>query len=315
VTGAALRPVALKFQLSDWTLASVWLPLQVAAVPLGAAEVAATPCLPTYELLKDSEGYLLRALPLGRAQPVLRPMGDFLCYVMQQYDRCYIDLAQSFDDYKAKFSSKTRSTITRKVKKWAEYCGGELTWRSYRTPDEMPQFHALARSVSVRTYQERLLDAGLPEGPDFVSGMRRAAELDRARGYILFHGDKPVSYLYCPIEDGIVVYAYLGYDPEYLKHSVGIVLQWLALEQLFDEARFRYFDFTEGESDHKRLFATHLVPAANVMFLRRTWRNRGLLWVHSGFNSAVAALARALSRWGVRTRLRQWLRFGRQRSA
>ena len=315
MSGAAVRRVALKFQLSDWTLASVAMRLQVVSVRLGEAEVAATPRLPVAPLQAGSEGYLIRALPLQPAQPALRPVGSFLCYVMHQYNHCYIDMHQSFDDYKAKFSSKTRSTITRKVKKWAEFCGGEPTWRSFRTPGEMAQFHPLARTVSTRTYQERLLDAGLPEDSEFIAGMRHAAEQDRARGYILFKSDRPVSYLYCPIEEGTVVYAYLGYDPEYLKHSVGTVLQWLALEQLFAEARFRHFDFTEGESDHKRLFATHVVPSANVMFLRRTWRNRMLLAVHSGFNRAVAGLGAALSRWGLRARLRQWLRFGGRRSA
>ena len=46
------------------------------------------------------------------------------------------------------------------------------------------------------------------------------------------------------VREGIVDYAYLGYDPDYLHLSVGTVLQWLALDSLFAERRFRFFDFT-----------------------------------------------------------------------
>ncbi|QJQ07721.1 GNAT family N-acetyltransferase [Undibacterium piscinae] len=49
--------------------------------------------------------------------------------------------------------------------------------------------------------------------------------------------------MYCPIVDDALIYAYLGYDPDYLKLSVGTVLQWLALQDMFAETRFKIFDF------------------------------------------------------------------------
>jgi hypothetical protein len=78
--------------------------------------------------------------------------------------------------------------------------------------------------------------------------LRRAtlAAGGQVRAYLLFDGERP--YLYCPVQGDVVIYRYLGYDPDYARMSVGTVLQWLALEELFREARFRMFDFTEGES-------------------------------------------------------------------
>ena len=70
-----------------------------------------------------------------------------------------------------------------------------------------------------------------------------------------------------------MIYAFLGYDPNYMNFSVGTILQWLALEHLFEENSFRFFDFTEGQSAHKKLFATHNVQCANVFFLRDNMRN------------------------------------------
>ena len=43
--------------------------------------------------------------------------------------------------------------------------------------------------------------------------MVELARRDLVRGFILFHGDNPIAYLYTPAPDGFLVYEYLGYDP------------------------------------------------------------------------------------------------------
>ena len=250
-------------------------------------------------------------MPLEPGQPVFSQAGPFLCYIPLQYKHFYIDLRQSFDDYKAKFSSKTRSTITRKVKRWADHVGGAIDWKTFKTPDEIDVFFQLARTVSLTTYQERLLEAGLPDTPEYLIEMRRLAALDRARGFILFDAGRPVSYLYCPVSNGVLIYAYLGYDPQYQKMSAGTVLQWLALERLFSEGRFRYFDFTEGQSEHKRLFATHAVPSANVVFVRRSPINLFVVYTHEMFSRASSWLGQTFDRLGWKTAVKRLLRSGR----
>jgi CelD/BcsL family acetyltransferase involved in cellulose biosynthesis len=311
VTAWQRRDVPLKYQLSDWTLFSIDLPLQMRAVQLTDEEPPAAHLAPPDEpLAEGSQGYSIRALPVASDPPRLSATGDFLCYVSLVYSHCYIDLRQSFEDYQKKFSSKTRSTINRKLKKYAEHSSGTTSWRTFRTPQEMEEFLGLARVVSAMTYQERLLGAGIPDSPAFLAEVQQLAAEDRVRAYILFDGQRPVSYLYCPVTDGVLLYAYLGYDPEYIKLSVGTVLQWLAVEQLFSEARFRFFDFTEGQSEHKRLFATHEVRCANVLFLRRSLRNRLLVNAHKWLGSFSAWLGGLLDRWGARAKVRRLLRFG-----
>ncbi len=137
---------------------------------------------------------------------------------------------------------------------------GALTSRRYRTSAELAEFFDFARRVSANSYQERLLDCGLPTGQDFVDDAIQAASHDDLRAFLLFAQGEPVSYLYCPVENGVLQYAYLGYLPEHSKLSPGTVLQWLAMESLFAEHRFTAFDFTEGDSEHKRFFSTHQVP-------------------------------------------------------
>jgi hypothetical protein len=303
--------VPIKIRLGDKTLLAPKLWLQVREVSLDdEVPPVAEPEPPTEALQADSQGFLIRSLGVVGRQPVLRKQQGFLCYVPSQYPRYYIDMRQSFDEYKNKFSSKTRSTLNRKVRKYAEYCGGGISWRVYKAPEEMPEFYELARAVSRITYQEKLLDAGLPDTAEFLDEVGRLAREGRVRGFILFHQDRPVSYLYCPIDNGVLIYAFLGYDPGYMNYSVGTVLQWLALEHLFEERSFRFFDFTEGQSEHKKLFATHNIQCANVFFLRTSLRNSLLLHSQKAFDDFSKSIGDALHQLGIKTMVKKLIRSG-----
>lgn len=312
MSGWESRSTTFKFQLSDWTLFSIPIRLQTRSVELlGEAAPPMVPTPPDDVLPAGVEGFLIRAAPVADRLPVISRVGTYLRYVPLQYQHCYIDLRSTFEAYQQKFSSKSRSTILRKLRKYAEHCGGVIQWKTYRAPEEMDEFFGHARAVSALSYQEQLLDAGIPGSQVFVAGARQLACENRLRAYVLFDGAKPVSYLYCPADDGVLVYAYLGYDPDYMRFSVGTVLQWLALEQIFAEGGFRAFDFTEGESDHKRLFSTHQRRSANVYLIRRSIVNQAIVRSHHLMNQLSVRSGAALARWGLKARIRRMLRFAR----
>jgi hypothetical protein len=229
-------------------------------------------------------------------------------YVVKKYSRRFIDLRGDFDGYMGSFSRKTRSTLRRKVRKFAAESGGEVDWRTYRTPDEIMEFYAHARSVSAMTYQEKLFDAGIPEGAGFIAYMKNLAAEGNLRGYLLFLAGQPVAYLYCPIYDIRVVYGFLGFDPTHSALSPGTVLQLLATEQLFEEGRFRLFDFTEGDGEHKALFSTHERRCEDVFYLKPGLAIRLLIVCHRGLNGLFDAFDRLVTGTGLRTWLRQKLR-------
>jgi CelD/BcsL family acetyltransferase involved in cellulose biosynthesis len=307
-----LRLVPFKYQLGDLTLFSLPLPLQVRVdrlVEETAPAFALAP--PVDELITGSEGFVVRGLPLQREMRMLTSTGGFFCYVPSQYQHCYIDLRQSFDEYQRKFSSKTRWTINRKVRKYAEHCGGAIPWKSYKSAGDMRDFFRQARVVSKASYQERLLDDGLPDTEEFMGEAEALASEDRVRAFLLFDGELPVAYLYCPVTDGVLSYSHLGYDPQYMEKSVGIVLQWLAVQELFEEGIFRYFDFTEGQSDHKRLFSTHQRHCGNVFMVRRSLRNAAIIYGHLATDRLSHWLGETLERLGVKAKVKRVLRFGR----
>jgi CelD/BcsL family acetyltransferase involved in cellulose biosynthesis len=126
--------------------------------------------------------------------------------------------------------------------------------------------------------------------------MRELAARDAMRGWILFLDGRPASYLYAPSDGATLIYAYLGYDPQFADLSAGAVLQIEAMRALMEERRFRLFDFTEGEGQHKKLFATGEVECVDLLLVRPTAGNLLTGWSLGAFDAAVAFAKRVVRR-------------------
>lgn len=296
----------LKYRLGEITIGQSRLHLLRKVYSLhDIRSFTSSPELPA--LPRSLEGYLLANIPQEGVTGAIRRQERFISYCLKAYLRCYIDMSGDFNGYQAKFSSKTRSGINRKVRKFAEHAGA-LDFRCYKTPDEVKEFFELARPVSADSYQERLLDCGLPTDPPFMEEAIAAAGRDEIRAFLLFSGSRAVSYLYCPIRENVLEYAFLGHVPDFAKLSPGTVLQWLALEQLFAEGRFTAFDFTEGESEHKRFFSTHQIPCSLELLLKPNLSTQLKARIHRGIDSASTVMGEGLDRMGLKIRIKKWLR-------
>jgi CelD/BcsL family acetyltransferase involved in cellulose biosynthesis len=250
-------------------------------------------------LTPDADGYLITSFPAERLPALLAAQPRLVPFVRQRYRRRYAALDLGFENYLDTFSSRSRSTLKRKVRKLADQAGGTLDVRCYRSAEELDEFYRHARAVSAKTYQEKLLSAGLPEGDEFLAQMRDLARRDAVRAWILFLEGQPISYLYAPAEGSTLIYAYLGYDPEHAALSPGSVLQYEAMRQLMAEGRFGLFDFTEGEGQHKRLFGTGAVDCVDLLLVRRTLRNLIAGNLLNGFDAAIARAKRAVAAVGL----------------
>jgi CelD/BcsL family acetyltransferase involved in cellulose biosynthesis len=235
-------------------------------LPLAEALGHAPPSLPP--LGADADGYLINALPEEWLGGIVASRGELRPFVRQRYRRSYARLDLDFDAWLGGFSAKSRSTMKRKVRRLADASGGAPDVRCYRSEAEIALFHRIARGLSERTYQERLLGAGLPDGAAALAQMQSLARAGRVRGWLLFLTGRPIAYLYAPAEGETLIYAHLGYDPDFAELSPGTVLQLEAMRQLMHEKAFRLFDFTEGESEHKRRFATGGIESADLLLLR-----------------------------------------------
>jgi len=262
---------------------------------------------PYIELENGIDAIVMRSHPVSRPLPAFSLKGDAFWYSTKSYCHYWTDLRGSFDGYLAHFSSKSRTTLRRKVRRLFAQWPNQVHFQTYRTPEEMGAFLKLARQVSRQTYQERLLNAGIPETPEFLNKLQKLAGSDSVRGFILSVGAEPIAYLCTPARNGVLNYDYLGYAPEYANWSVGTVLQYLAFESLFAEWRFTCFDFTEGDAPQKQLFSTHsktcsdlyVFPCRPSMFL--------LAFAHYALGRVVAGCLRLAGFLKLREGIRKWL--------
>lgn len=312
---AAVDPVwrpgslTLDFRLGEYRL---WRCPFAAVLCDGGLQLSGGRGLPSIpRALEDGtiEVALARSWPLAEWVPSVVFAPGVVRYVPSQYRRHYVDLSRgTFEDYLDGFSSKSRSTLKRKVRRCADAHGGDLVCREYRTPLELGEFLEVATGISARTYQERLLGKGLPTSGEFRERVRTLAAGNAVRGYVLFLAGRPAAYLFCPVEDGVVLYQHVGYDPVFRDVSPGTVLQYLALERLFGEGCFRVFDFTEGEGQHKELFARSHVLSADVYYFRRSLRNQAIVSAHDALRRTSRGLVSALDGLGLKGRIKRVLR-------
>lgn len=224
----------------------------------------------TYQQMPD-DGSISRTLSFDRK--VIR-------YAAYRGKRYFIDLANgSFDSYLERFSGKTRNTLRRKVRRFADHAGGPVDLRSYATPEEMIEFRRHAIAVSVLTYQ-RKIGWAFPETEGFKDTLIGEAEKGRVRGFLLMHGDTPIAYAFCKIDADVIIYALLGHDPAFGRFSPGTVLLFLILERLFAERRFRVFDFGGMAAEYKVFFATGNIDYVKAIWLPTTLKHLFLVTAH-----------------------------------
>ncbi len=296
-TGARGVPLPLRFQIGARTLASVQRRLVPVPLSLDMVLEGRLPALPPLD--RAAHGYAVTSLPEDRREAMALAGGGMIAHVRQRYTRHHVDLTIGFDAYRAALSGNTRSGLGRKAKRVMEVSGGTLDIRRFRTPDELTEFHDIARRLSLRTYQERLLGGGLPHDPAFLRAMYTLAAAGAVRAWLLYVAGEPAAYLYCPIEAGTVRYDHVGHDPAFADLSPGAVLMMAAMRDLFAETGLRRFDFTEGDGQHKASMATHGAKCLDLLLLRASLANRATTLALGTFDRGAALGKSAVRRWGL----------------
>lgn len=277
----------LRLQIGARTIATIPRRLIRTGLSLDAALARRLPDLAPLVGTNAADGYLLTSAPQG-----VSPRWQGLEFERQLYTRYYVDVSGGEAAWRAALSGQTRSTLKRKAKRLAAANGGLVDVRRFRTAAELARFHPLARGVAEKTYQERLMGAGLPGDEGAVARMIAMAAADRVRAWLLFVNEVPAAYLWCGADGDTLRYDYVGHDPAFAALSPGSVLLEAALTDLFAD-RFARFDFTEGEGQHKRLMASGGVACRDLLLLRPTVANRGAVALVRGFDAAMAVAKKA----------------------
>ena len=310
--------IHLTYWLGPFRLAAPALKVQTtrAWVPYPLSNVEEVLALANTPPPPDLDGHLLCPHLVVDMLERRRSLGSMICYTPMVYDRRGVDLTLGSDGYWAQFSSKTRFNLKRNIKLFAKACGEQLDWRTYRTADEWLEFHRLALPLSQTTYQHKLFNGGLPDDLAYVEKLRQAAEKETVLAYLLFKDNRPVAYLYFESEGDTLILSNLGHDSDVSKLSPGSVLMALAIEQMQTEAKYRWLDFGSGEGQHKEVYSTGAVHVANVLLLKRTFRNHVITFTHdhvSAFNDWLRTFLKKHDlHTGLKRLVRSWASKGAQ---
>src|SRR5687767_13288363 len=153
--------VSLRFAIGDLRFGHVQLPVlelngHFLTQPLHIADLLAA------QAATDGTSMIFgRSVVIDEASRPL--MAQPRVHIIWTYPRYYADLSLSPEEYLAQFSSKSRSTLLRKVRKLQAASGGEIDWSTFRSHDDVDAFLREALSLSERTYQHRLFRSGLTE--------------------------------------------------------------------------------------------------------------------------------------------------------
>jgi hypothetical protein len=258
--------------------------------------------------LPSNQALFLKSVPdrLGlESASVFEPM---LAYRAYRYDRSWTVTEGSFESYLGSFSKTSRKGLKRRTKKLVERSGGRLDIRRYDRADRMKTFHNHARAVSAKTFQEKLMDDGIPADQSFSESMKAKASEGRCYGAVLYLDDQPISYLYCERQGSGWLAVYGGFDPAHAGFSPGTVHLLCELEALFEDPNCAFFDFGPGPSSYKQFFSTHDVPCSDILILDKTWSNQLAIAAHRMLGSLTDTGIQLAESLRVKERLRQQIR-------
>ena len=265
---------------------------------------------PPAEFPRGIEAARISACPIGKTHRAVTLLPRAIRYVSGQSRHFYIDLEGSFAGYLQRFRSKSRSTLKRKVRRYCEAAGATQPLRKFSRPDEMKDFHRLAMAVATRTYQHRLLDAGLPASIEYQRSLADRAAQGRTCGFILTHGETPAAYCVCHVIGGTFTLGKMGFDPAYSSANPGTVMLYLTIEHLFAEGKFRLFDLGCGDFAYKEFLATGHTWCGDVLFMKRSLRNGTVVLAHRTLNLVTDGMKKLLDVLGLKARVKKLIHYG-----
>jgi CelD/BcsL family acetyltransferase involved in cellulose biosynthesis len=89
--------------------------------------------------------------------------------------------------------------------------------------------------------------------------------------HLIYHGDSPVSAIYCFNYNNKVYFFQSGFDPHWGKRSVGSVLLRLVIREAF-EKRFEEFDFLKGDEGYKTFWTNASRRESELIIYNQTFR-------------------------------------------
>ena len=232
-----------------------------------------------------------------------------ILYVGKPYSHRFARLPKSFDEYLRQLGTRSRKSVQYSRNLLKRECDGDVSAVCFDTIESVDRFLDDAIEISKKTYQWRLLGLGLRNREKSRATFRFAAERGWLRCYILYCKGAPVAFMVGYQYANRFFYIDVGYDPEWANFSVGSVLQWEVIEDLYKRGNTpTIFDFSTGYGRHKSRFGKDAREEVNILLLPATPGNRMLAAAWRGVNTVSDTAVLALDGLGVKQSLKKAIR-------
>ncbi len=225
------------------------------------------------------------------------------------YRHRFADIPSDFDAYLAQLGSRTRADLRANRKRFIARVAQRYESRCFTTPTDVPRFVSDAVDVSRKTYQYRLLGAGLRAAEALESCYGETAALGWFRSYVLYADGKPVAFQVGHVYRKTFHAQEIGYDPDWASSHVGIFLHTEIVADLAASGgAVAAFDFGNGDNLHKQRLST--TSRLEGYFYLIPDDARGTLIARSmqAGNNVSSAIGGVLERLGVRKQTKAVLR-------
>jgi hypothetical protein len=296
---------------------------------LGAGPVIASDCLNDDELTNIEKWFLIaicgellprevlcfEALPVASRlhrliveDPEIRKSYQVL-YLQKPYAHHFARLPNSFDAYLKQLSARSRKSLQYSRNLLRRECEENVTVACFSTAESVEQFLNDAIEISKTTYQWQLLGLGLRNREALKDLFQFAAERGWLRCYILYCNRTPTAFMIGYQYENCFFYIDVGYNPVWAKFSVGSVLQWEVMEDLYrrDDTP-ALFDFSTGYGTHKSRFGKESREEVNMLLLPTTLSNRALAATWRSVDGVLDLTSRTLDNFGLKQSLKKAIR-------
>lgn len=299
--------------------------IKILSIPLRCVRFVEPPHFPeetnAYDQILESlttlgamDGFFIRSLRLDsflwtylRTSPLIRR--NFHLYLPTMRSPHYIiSLPKTFEEYLQKFSAKSRSNLRRSVRKLQKDSGSEVRLSRITSPEQVDAFVDSAVAISKKTYQWRLAGSGLRNSEMLKRNFRFLAERGQLRCYLLWCGEHACAFMICHQRNGECHSPAIGYDPNWERHSVGTILQFLVIEDLFVYDPPNLFDFGTGSGGQKEFFGNASFFDTDVYILRRSLYTRLACAAHKSGSMLATGAKRILEHYDLRRRIKNLIR-------
>lgn len=213
----------------------------------------------------------------------------------------------SYEEYMGKFSSKHRKNLMREIKRIRDGVLGPMQFMRIERSEELAWFLDQAVEVSRKTYQWTLHQRGLSATELLRKRLQFAAAHGWMRCYLLLCGHTACAFIVGFQHNGRFLFHEIGFDPAFAKYSVGMVLQLMAIEDLFNYKRPQLLDFGDYGA-YKAMLSTESYVQGRVLLFHRRAYTRFLRAGHRVCRFTDRSLSSLLDRLNLKNKLRQRMR-------